>query len=119
MRRHPCALCRAKNHSYRTIGTTEVVMASNYAVVRSILARHLGRYATEIRPWQHVEHDLDMTPLELTLIAAELEDAADIAIAADDLARVATVGDLVCLVGEARTLAEGSPRRSMSRVAFR
>ena len=85
-------------------------MTSNYAIVRDVLARHLQCEPSAIRPWLHFEGELDMTPLEIVLIAAELEAALDLDIPPDGLAAVSTVVDLVRLVGKARAREAAKPR---------
>ncbi len=70
-------------------------MQSPRGTVLSVLARHSGRPATTIHPWQELERDLEMTPLELVLVAVEVETIEDACIDVSGLERVTTVGELV------------------------
>ncbi len=70
-------------------------------VVRRVLAHHTGRDVATIRPWQQLEEDLDLTPLEIVLVALEIEDALEVEIQAEELAGIATVGELASFVSRA------------------
>jgi hypothetical protein len=59
-----------------------------------VLAHRLGRPASTIHPWHQLERDLDMTPLELVLVALEMEGIEDVDIDVRGLDRVRTVDDL-------------------------
>jgi hypothetical protein len=63
--------------------------------VRNTLARHAGCPASALHPGQRLEDDLDLTPLELVLIALEVEEAVGVGIAVEGLASVVTVGELM------------------------
>jgi acyl carrier protein len=63
--------------------------------VRNTIARHVGCPASALHPGASLEHDLDLTPLELVLIAIEIEEAAEIDIPVEGLASVETLGQLM------------------------
>jgi acyl carrier protein len=69
-------------------------MKSINAIVREALAHHLDRDASTIHPSQRLEEDLDLTPLELVLIALDMEELEDVALPFEQLATLRTVGDL-------------------------
>jgi acyl carrier protein len=89
-------------------------MKAIQAIVRESLARHLDREPSAIHDWQRVEEDLDLTPLELVLVALELEEE-DVRVPFEQLAAVRTVGDLLALFARART--RGEAVRTASRRA--
>lgn len=64
-------------------------------VVRGLLAHHLNRHPSSILASQHLGRDLDVTPLELVLIALDLEDIAGVAVPVEQLGQVDTVGELM------------------------
>jgi acyl carrier protein len=70
-------------------------MKSVNAVVRSLLAQRLGRGAPTIRSAQDLAGDLDFAPLELVLIALDVEKITDVRIPVEGLASVRTVGELL------------------------
>jgi hypothetical protein len=70
-------------------------MRSLRSVVLRVLAHHSGHPVDAIHPWQELEHDLDMTPLEIVLVALEVEGIVDADLDVTDLARVRSVGDLL------------------------
>jgi acyl carrier protein len=70
-------------------------MRTDMQLVRTTLARHAGCPATALHPGHSLEHDLDLTPLELVLIAVEIEEAVGIRIPVEGLASVQTVGELM------------------------
>jgi hypothetical protein len=63
--------------------------------VRNTIARHTGRPASALHPCDSLEHDLDLTPLELVLIAIEIEEVAEIDIPVEGLASVETLSQLM------------------------
>jgi hypothetical protein len=69
-------------------------MKSLDAVVRESLARRLHRDGTTIHPWHRLEEDLDLTPLELVLLALDVEEIEDVSFSLEPLAKAHTVGDL-------------------------
>jgi acyl carrier protein len=71
------------------------------ALVRATLAHHLDCDPGNIHPWQHLEADLDLTPLELIVIALEIEEAAGVDIPVEAIDAVATVGDFVAFMTHA------------------
>jgi len=70
-------------------------MPSTDAIVRAVLAHHLERDAGTMYPWLDLQDDLDMTPLELVLVALEIEEIEHTQIPFDELAGAHTVGDLL------------------------
>jgi acyl carrier protein len=82
-------------------------------VVRGLLAHHLKREPASIKASQHLGRDLDVTPLELVLIALDLEDIEGVAVPIEQLGELETVGDLVNFLGV--TVAE--QRKGRLRVA--
>lgn len=64
-------------------------------VVRGLLAHHLNRHPASILASQRLGRDLDVTPLELVLIALDLEDIAGVAVPIEQLGQVDTVGELM------------------------
>ena len=87
-------------------------MSSVSFVVRGLLARHLDREASTLHAWHHLDRDLDLTPLELVMLAVELEElealegAPGIELGVEGLTTVQTVGELYAYfrraVGRAR-----------------
>jgi hypothetical protein len=74
-------------------------MKSIRRCVRDALALHLDRPASSIHPWDRLDEDLDVTPLELVLVALDVEELAGVPIPIDDdIATVLTVGDLYVVV---------------------
>jgi acyl carrier protein len=70
-------------------------MKSINAVVRESLARHLDRDESTIRPSQRLDEDLDLTPLELVLVALDVEEIEDVTIPLEQLEAARTVGELL------------------------
>jgi acyl carrier protein len=64
------------------------------ARARAVLARHSGRDSHQIRAWDRLEADLDLTPLEMVLVLVEVEEALGVELPAEGLEAVETVGDL-------------------------
>lgn len=64
-------------------------------VVRGLLAHHLQREPSSIRASHHLARDLDVTPLELVLIALDLEEIEGVAVPVEQLGQIETVGELV------------------------
>jgi hypothetical protein len=81
-------------------------MRSIQSVARGILALHAGR-GREIRAWQRLEADLDLTPLELVLVTLEVEQLAQVELSTEGLEGVETVGDLFAFLSQALA-SEGS-----------
>jgi hypothetical protein len=65
--------------------------------VLDVLAHHLGRPAATIHSWQDLERDLDMSPLEVALMAVEIERMEAVELDVKGLPEARTVGDLVTL----------------------
>jgi hypothetical protein len=72
-------------------------MNSLRSTVLRVLAYHLGRPISTIHPWQELERDLDVTPLEVVLVALEIEGTEDVNIEVAGLESARTVGELVTL----------------------
>ena len=70
-------------------------MKSLRSVVLRVLAHHSGHPIDTIHPWQELEHDLDMTPLEIVLVVLEIEGIVDADLDVTELAHVRTVGELM------------------------
>ncbi len=85
-------------------------------VMRGLLARHLGRSPESIHARHSLEDDLDLTPLELVLVAGELEEIEGVELDVTGLSTVQRVSDLYAYVrravGRARRM-----QRQMSHVA--
>jgi hypothetical protein len=73
-------------------------MKASRSTVLHVLARHLERPLSSLHPWQELERDLDVTPLEIALLTLEVEriEGVDLDSASLDSAR--TVGELVRLL---------------------
>lgn len=88
-------------------------MKSIRRTVYALLAHHAGCAPGAIHAWQHLETDLDLTPLELVLMTVELEEAEEVEVKVEELAHVETVGQFVAtlrrLVARARR-AKGEQR---------
>jgi acyl carrier protein len=63
--------------------------------VFALLAHHSRCGAADVHVWQRLGRDLHLTPLDLALIACDLEDAEGVEVVVDDLATLETVGELV------------------------
>jgi len=87
-------------------------MTSLSSVVRGLLARHLDRDPSTLHAWHSIERDLDLTPLELVLVAVEIEALEDVELDVEGLSTVERVSDLYAFFRRA----VGRARR-MSRVA--
>ena len=55
----------------------------------------------DIRAWNNLEHDLDLTSLDLVLLALDIEKALGIDLSADEIASLETVGDVFAFVARA------------------
>jgi hypothetical protein len=73
-------------------------MRALHGVVVQVLAHHSGRAKSSIHPWQNLERDLDMTPLEVVLVVLEIEGLEDVDIQVEGLEEVTTVGELSSFV---------------------
>jgi hypothetical protein len=62
---------------------------------------HVGRHSTHGRLWPARDETLDMTPLELVLVALEIEGIEHVRLDMTQLDEVRTVGDLVALFDRA------------------
>jgi len=70
-------------------------MRSLRHVVLQVLALHSRRHASSIHPWHHLEADLDMTPLEVVLVALEVEGIEDVDLDVAGLDCVRTVAEMI------------------------
>ena len=64
-------------------------------VVCCLLAQRLGRGALTIDSTRDLESDLDLAPLELVLVALDVEKITDVQIPVEGLASVRTLGELL------------------------
>jgi acyl carrier protein len=83
-------------------------MVSMNVLVRNILARHLQRDVTTICASDDLERDLDLTPLEIVLVALEVEDVVRFHVELDELAGARTVADLIAFFAMAVVRARGA-----------
>lgn len=83
-------------------------MRTDMQLVRATLARHAGCPSSELHPGHRLEDDLDLTPLELVLIAVEIEQEIGVTIPAHGLSSVQTVGELMGYVSRALSRARRS-----------
>jgi acyl carrier protein len=70
-------------------------MNSIQSEVRASLARYLGVDPSKIRAAHRLEEDLGVTPLELVLVALDVEEREHVTLPFDQLARVYTVEELL------------------------
>ena len=82
-------------------------------IVRSLLAHHLDRAPSTLQGSLNLSRDLDVTPLELVLVALDLEEIEGVSIPVEQLGQIETVGELVDFL--AATVRE--QRRGRLRVA--
>lgn len=74
-------------------------MNASAAHLRFLLSRRTGHAPWEIHPWQHLEHDLGLTPLGRVLVALEAEEATRICVPLEEIAGARTAGQLMALLG--------------------
>ena len=95
-------------------------MSSLSSVVRGLLARHLDRHPSTIHAWHSIEQDLDLTPLELVLVAVEIEALEDVELDVEGLSDAQTVSDVYAYfrraVGRARRTHRVAPLPSSPRL---
>lgn len=65
------------------------------AVVQQVLAHRANRTADCILPSLHLQRDLHLRPLELALVALDLEDIVEVELSYHAMASMVTVGELV------------------------
>jgi acyl carrier protein len=70
---------------------------SIHSVALRALARHAGCDTDTIRTWHSLDSDLHLTPLELVIIALEIQDAAHVELPLDELATIETVGEFFAM----------------------
>jgi hypothetical protein len=85
-------------------------MRSTSSVVLHVLAHHAKRPIATLRRWHALDRDLDMTPLEIVLVALEIEDILDVDLDVDGLDRARTVGELANLLSQEVARAQRTPR---------
>jgi hypothetical protein len=68
-------------------------MRSLRHIVLQVLALHTRRHASSILSWHDLEDDLGMTPLELVLVALEIEGIENVDIDVTGLDTLRTVAD--------------------------
>jgi hypothetical protein len=88
-------------------------MSSVSFVVRGLLARHLDRAPSTVHAWHSLERDLDITPLELVLVAVEIEALEGVELDVEGLSAAQTVSDLYAYFRRAM----GRARRERGRVS--
>ncbi len=66
-------------------------------IVRCAVARHLDVEPADVRSWHRFERDLGLNPLDVTLIALDLEEIEDIELPIDRLHELRTVAELTAL----------------------
>jgi acyl carrier protein len=69
-------------------------MSGTTLTVLRVLAHHVGRPLSGLRPAHTLDGDLDLTALEVVLVALEVESVVDIEVDIDGLEAVGTVGEL-------------------------
>jgi acyl carrier protein len=65
------------------------------SLVQRVLARHVRPDITPVQAWHSLKDDLHLTPLELVVVALEIEEAGQVDVSVEELATADTVGDLV------------------------
>jgi hypothetical protein len=70
-------------------------MRSLCHIVYQVIALHTRRRASSLHPWHELEGDLDMTPLEVVLVALEIEGIEDVDLDVTGLDEIRTVGEAV------------------------
>lgn len=90
-------------------------MRTTYRRVCGILAHHLHCNPTDIRTWHRWDEDLDLTPLELVLVALEIEELEAIGFSLDGLEETRTVAELVQFFS--RAVADARRRAALDEVA--
>jgi acyl carrier protein len=77
-------------------------MKSTGGVVRQLLARRIDCDSSSAIPLSlHLERDLHLSPLELVLVALDIEAATEISLPVEELADVQTVGQFLSFVSRA------------------
>ncbi len=76
-------------------------MRTDMQRIRAILARRAGCLASALHPGHRLEDDLDLGPLELALIAREIEEDVGVVIPLGGLHLVETVGELMAYFSRA------------------
>jgi acyl carrier protein len=70
-------------------------MTANTRFLCNVIARRARCRASAVHSGQNLQDDLDLTPLDLVLVAIEVEEASGIDIPVDALEYVETVSDLL------------------------
>jgi acyl carrier protein len=82
-------------------------MGPTHAILH-VLAERLRRPVSTIHPWQDLVVDLDATPLDLVLVALDIESAEDATFDLAGLGELRTVGDLSSFVRQQVVRARGA-----------
>jgi len=89
-------------------------MRSVQAVARRVVARHAGRDHREIRAWQVLEGDLELTRFQVALVVREVAGVAGTELSFHGQGELETVGDLFAFLSRSLadppTLAQGFRR---------
>jgi acyl carrier protein len=93
-------------------------MKDTASLVRGVLAQHTGRTRAGVRLSHHLEQDLDLSPLEVMLIAEEIEDMIEVELSAERLESVVTVRDLLTLVTGGRRRGRAPVTATSRRVKY-
>jgi acyl carrier protein len=76
-------------------------MKSLTAIVQEIVARRARREMAAVTPSLHLQRDLKLRPLDLALVALDLEEVVDVEVPCHALANASTVGELVAFLTSA------------------
>jgi hypothetical protein len=77
-------------------------MKSVQTAVLEVIARHVQQDVPAVHHWLRLERDLDLTPLELVLIALEVDEATGVQVGPEEVALPDTVGEFVSLFVNAK-----------------
>jgi acyl carrier protein len=70
-------------------------MKSLTAIVQEIVAHRARRETATMTPSLHLRRDLNLRPLDLALVALDLEEVVDVEVPCHAVANASTVGELV------------------------
>jgi len=76
-------------------------MKSLTAIVQEIVARRARRETADMASSLHLQRDLHLRPLDLALVALDLEEAVDVEVPCQAMTRAGTVGELVAFLTSA------------------
>jgi hypothetical protein len=83
-------------------------MKSVSTMVREVLARRAHRDVASIGFSLHLQHDLQLRPLEVALLSLDLEEVLGVSVSCHEIASLGTVGELTSLVSAAVALSRRS-----------